>query len=124
MRFTLRDNPTEGFVELRCQDINGGLIWQTLIPDDNPQAHFNQDFQVEDWRAGANGELLSYAPAAVREPEKILGKRIDDNLPRLRNGIASFDTDGTIARWATVKVMLIVVFSLAKLIRGRMENVE
>ena len=53
--------------------------------------------------------------------ERTLGDRIDANLDRLRDGIASFDTDTAAARWATVKLALRVVLALARLVRGRTE---
>lgn len=57
------------------------------------------------------------APSA----ERVLGDRIDANLDKLRDGIASFDTDSASLRWQTVKVALRVVLALARLTRGRTE---
>lgn len=121
MRLTLRDCDVPGFLVYACEG-NDGEAWASLIPDVEPEAYFNRDVPVEDWRAGANGALLTFAPATVREPGQILTDRIDDSLNRLRDGIAAFDTATAAQRWQTVKIALRIVLALARLHRGRTET--
>ncbi len=72
-------------------------------------------------REYSDGSLSTEFVAVPPDASSVLAARIDQNLDRLRDGIASFDTDTAAARWATVKLALRMVLALARLVRGKQE---
>ena len=60
----------------------------------------------------------------IADPTRVLGQRVSDLIPTLRDGLRTFQTDLVAARWQTVYVALRVVLALARLQVQRLEDDE
>ena len=63
MRLSLHESDRPGFLVYRCENDDGEIEWESLIPDVEPETYFNQDFPVEDRRKGGKGKTLVWAEA-------------------------------------------------------------